>query len=463
MQKIYKNVTDLDRRCYEEYGLSEDILMEHAAFEIALFIKSRFDRSKTVLIVAGCGNNGADGIALSRILHNDYQVKIVLPLGVKSDMAKLQLDRAKKIGVEVVESIFESDIVVDALFGSGFSGDMKQNISSLLEEINTLVGYKIACDIPSGIKENGNISTATFRANTTITMGSLKLSLFSDDAKDFVGDIHVANLGVSREKYESRSDFFLLEKDDFKPPHRDKRNSHKGDFGHLVVVGGQKISAAILSSLGAFRFGVALVTILTSKRENIPFEILQDSSIPKNIKAMAIGMGLGSREIDGEILESAFKTPLVIDADMFYKDEILKILERNEKVVLTPHPKEFASLLKITGIGEYSVDQIQRDRFELSLKFSLKYKNVVLLLKGANMIVAQNQNLYINDMGTNRLSKGGSGDVLSGFIASLLAQGYQPLQAALQGSIALSASAKNITKNSYALSPMDLIDSISTI
>jgi hydroxyethylthiazole kinase-like uncharacterized protein yjeF len=144
---------------------------------------------------------------------------------------------------------------------------------------------------------------------------------------------------------------------------------------------------------------------------------------------------------------------MVIDADMFYKKEIVKFLDK--KVVLTPHPKEFSSLLKFTGIGEYSSEEIQKNRFALVEEFSKKYPNVVLLLKGANKIIAYNKKLFIDPNGSVALAKGGSGDVLAGIIASLLSQEWHPLKAAIHGSLAHSI-AGNYEPN-FALTPLKLI------
>jgi hydroxyethylthiazole kinase-like uncharacterized protein yjeF len=147
---------------------------------------------------------------------------------------------------------------------------------------------------------------------------------------------------------------------------------------------------------------------------------------------------------------------MVIDADMFYKEEIVKFLDK--KVVLTPHPKEFASLLKILGIGEYSVKDIQNRRFELAEKFSEKYPNVVLILKGANKIIAYNKKLFIDPNGSVALAKGGSGDILSGLIGSLLAQGWHPLKAAIHASLAHSIAGHY--EPNFALTPTKLVKNL---
>ncbi len=132
-------------------------------------------------------------------------------------------------------------------------------------------------------------------------------------------------------------------------------------------------------------------------------------------------------------------------------------------MVITPHPKEFASLLEIVGIGSFSVQEIQRDRIGFAQKFCQKYPDVVLLLKGANPIIAKSEQLFINPHGSNALAKGGSGDILTGLIGSLLAQGFEPLEAAIQGSLAHALASQKVARHNYALLPRDLIEAIGAV
>ena len=240
MKRVFKSVNVLDKKCYDKYFLNEDILQEHAA----LGLKSVLPKdSSRILIVAGVGNNGADGIALARILYKLYDVDLYIPFGVKSKMANLQLKRAKSIGVNIINDI-DSDnryeVIVDALFGSGLNKELNQDTIQIINTLNQIQAFKIACDIPSGIDIDGDIKTVAFMANITVTMGAYKSALFSDIAKDFVGEIKCVDLGVSSYFYENESDIHLLEESDLKLPLRDKQNTHKGDFGHLSVVAGKK-------------------------------------------------------------------------------------------------------------------------------------------------------------------------------------------------------------------------------
>lgn len=182
--------------------------------------------------------------------------------------------------------------------------------------------------------------------------------------------------------------------------------------------------------------------------------------LPKTTTAMAIGMGLGDSYSDIDLSSFLDNTyPLIADADIFSMEIILEILKR-ENVVLTPHPKEFVSFLKLCGIADISVLELQNERFKYAELFCTKYPNVVLLLKGANVIIGQDDRFFVNPHGTSKLSKGGSGDVLSGLIGSLLAQGSSPLKAACNASLAHTKLALNYTGADFSLTPDDLIAGI---
>lgn len=461
MQKVFEEVNSLDKRCYEEFALSEDLLMEHASSEMARFIEKNFVKGKSVLIVCGPGNNGADGIALARLLYSSYDIKLFIPFGTKSKMAKLQEKRCDLLGIQETKSLEYTDVIVDCLFGSGLNKDLDRNSQDIINTLNSFSSYKLACDIPSGIDSQGQITSVAFQADTSITMGALKTSLFSDSAKDYVGEILLANLGVQREIYESSSKIHLLDKEDMNLPFRNKKNSHKGSFGHLNVIAGCKKGAGIIASNAAFSFGAGLVSIVCHEKLDVPSHIMQSHFISENCTAIAIGMGLGNYEVD-EIKKILSKDKaFIIDADLFYERLILEVLDK--ELVLTPHPKEFCSLLKLCEISDISVEELQNNRFKYIKEFSLKYPSVVILLKGANTLIAQGSNIYINIFGQQSLAKGGSGDVLSGLIGALLAQGYKSLDATITASLAHSMASLNFSKNSYALTPNDIIDEVTKL
>jgi len=458
MQKVFDEVEILDKKCYMQYGLSEDILMEHAATSILNFIENNFKSNSKIFIVSGVGNNGADGIALARLLQGKYKVKLYLPFGTKSLMAKIQLKRAKLVGIKIIDKINRSDVVVDCLFGSGLNRDLDKNSIQIIKKLNKLKAYKIACDIPSGINNLGQITDIAINANTTITMGALKKSLFTDITKDYIGDIIVTNLGVQRKLYEGKTNCFLLEEKDLKLPVRKQSNTNKGTFGHLAVIVGQKQGAGLICCESAFAFGAGLITAIT-KNKNIQNNIMSSINLPKNTTAIAIGMGLGT-VYNRSLLDNNIAK--IIDADIFYDKNILKLLNQNN-IVLTPHPKEFCSLLKLCNVANIDIKTLQQNRFKYVNLFCKKYKNIVLLLKGSNVLIAQNKKIFINSLGNSVLSFGGSGDILSGLVGSLLAQGYSSLESAINGSLTHSIASNNYRKNNYAMTPSDLIEEIKNI
>ncbi len=460
MQKLFDEVSSLDKRCYSEFGLSEDILMEHAADGMADFIRAKFPKKSKIIIVCGSGNNGADGMVLARLLVGDYDINVFYVKEPKSDMAKLQYKRAHAIGVKTTIELNECDVVVDAVVGTGFNGDLDYEAKAVMQTINKLDAYKIACDIPSGLKRSGECDENIFIADVSLTMGALKKSMYSDSAKEFVGEIQVLDLGVTREIYETSSDWNLLDLEDLELPYRNQKDTHKGSYGHLALAYGEKIGASTLSAKAALRFGAGLVSLVGTPNSKVPNTIMQSEVLPLNTTALAIGMGLGdefsSKELDAFLNNSL---ALIADADIFYMDILEKILRR-ENIVLTPHPKEFIALLKFTNLADISISELQRDRFKYIKLFCSNYPKAVLVLKGANVIIGENEKFYINPHGTSALAKGGSGDVLSGLIGALLAQGSSPLNAAINASLTHTKLVLNYKGADFSLTPDDLIRGI---
>ena len=458
MQYVYDETHTLDERCYTTFGLTPEILMEHAGFALARAVKKKLTCKKSALFVCGMGNNGADGIVAARILHGAHNVSIYLPYELKSDLAKCQLERAKKVGVKLVDTLIDADVYVDALFGAGLNRPLDAPTCKLIETLNAKKGYKIACDIPSGILSDLSLSSVIFQAQETITMGALKLGLFNDNVKDAVGQINVANLGVARKMYETPSTLFLLRKNDLKLPFRERKNANKGSFGHVAIVQGSKEGAARLTGMGAFHFGAGLVTLMGEKPKKLPIYLMNSETLPKNANVIVAGMGL-----EMPFDESALKTlllenalPLVIDASLSHHSLIKEIITSKKQVVLTPHPKEFSAILELACNEKVSVEAIQTNRFKYAKRFSLAFPHVVLLLKGANTIVAHNGELFINTYGTQALAKGGSGDVLAGMIGALIAQNYTPKDAAISATLAHSLVSRKFTGNNFALTPIDI-------
>lgn len=460
MQNLFYEVNSLDTRCYETLHLNEDILMEHAALGIAQYIHQHHKTAQSILIVCGSGNNGADGIALARLLQGHLKVSVFLHKMPHTEIGKLQLKRIRALGIQPVQELEDADIILDALFGSGLNKEMGQTCSALLEQLNLFTGTKIACDMPSGLNKEGHLYKHAFVADITLTMGALKRGLYSDRAKENVGQIHQVDLGIHRDLYEKPSHWKLLDKDDLQAPFRNKKNTHKGSFGHLGVLHGNKEGAAIISALSALAYGAGLVTLVGEKIAALPYTLMQDEILPSNTTAIACGMGLG-KEFQRDRLSKVFAhdIPCVLDADIFYHSIAYDIFHR--EIIITPHPKEFVHILHTTKLADISVQELQDNRFHYVELFCQHYPNLTLILKGANTIIGKNTSFFINPHGSPRLAKGGSGDVLSGLCGSLLAQGYSSLDAAIQASLAQTLSAEASEKNSYALTPEDIIQGLS--
>lgn len=447
----------------------------------------------------------------------------------KSQACMRQAERARSAGVPVIRNFSRTDfiknyhVIVDCIFGSGFHGPLSDKIEKLIAALNKADCFKIACDIPSGIDSKG-AGTSAFRADVTVCMGALKTALFGDFAKNHTGKIITAPLGIPSSLFESGEKSgknaevaepaqisaaaepvapaaFLLEASDMRLPERSLPSVHKGDFGHAAVYTGEKPGAGIIAACAAFRCGAGLVSLVSSAGQSapavkagqnalppyaIPPYLMQSSALPEKTSAVAAGMGFGRNDAQGAaeqctnerraaelfaLLTEKRKLSCVLDADLFYHAEIKQVLKaRPSGLVLTPHPKEFQSLLLLCGLGAVSVEQIAENRLELVSAFCSKYPGAVLLLKGANMTIGYcpekggkqkggKAEVYINTFGMPCLAKGGSGDVLAGLVCAFLAQKYEPLDAAIQGSLLLAASSR-LQKSSYSSTPFTLIQSL---
>ncbi|GAA9670593.1 NAD(P)H-hydrate dehydratase [Helicobacter pylori] len=461
MLSVYEKVDALDKRAIEEFNLSEDILMENAAMALERAVLQNASLGAKVIILCGSGDNGGDGYALARRLAGRFKTLVFEMKPAKSPMCQLQKERAKKVGVvikawEEKNEDLECDVLIDCVVGSNFKGELEPFLN--FESLSQKARFKIACDIPSGIDSKGRVDKRAFKADMTISMGAIKSCLLSDRAKDYIGELKVGHLGVFNPIYEIPTDTFLLEKSDLKLPLRDKKNAHKGDYGHAHILLGKHSGAGLLSALSALNFGSGVVSVQALECEitssNKPLELVFCENFPNLLSAFALGMGLENIPKDfNKWLELA---PCVLDAGVFYHKEVLQALEK--EVVLTPHPKEFLSLLKLVGIN-ISMLELLDNKLEIARDFSQKYPKVVLLLKGANTLIAHQGQVFINILGSVALAKAGSGDVLAGLILSLLSQHYTPLDAAINASLAHAIASLEF-KNNYALTPLDLIEKI---
>ncbi|MGL2579648.1 NAD(P)H-hydrate dehydratase [Helicobacter pylori] len=461
MLSVYEKVNALDKRAIEELFLSEDILMENAAMALERAVLQNASLGAKVIILCGSGDNGGDGYALARRLIGRFKTLVFEMKLAKSPMCRLQKERAKKAGViiktwEDNHKDLECDVLIDCVVGSAFKGELEPFLN--FESLSQKARFKIACDIPSGIDSKGRVDKRAFKADMTISMGAIKSCLLSDRAKDYVGELKVGHLGVFNPIYEIPTETFLLEKSDLKLPLRDKKNAHKGDYGHAHVLLGKHSGAGLLSAISALSFGSGVVSVQALECEitsnNKPLELVFCENFPNLLSAFALGMGLENIPKDfNKWLELA---PCILDAGVFYHKEVLQALEK--EVILTPHPKEFLSLLKLVGIN-ISMLELLDNKLEIARDFSQKYPKVVLLLKGANTLIAHQGRIFINILGSVALAKAGSGDVLAGLIVSLLSQNYTPLDAAINASLAHALAGLEF-KNNYALTPLDLIEKI---
>lgn len=495
MQKLFLDTRQLDSSCRTSYNLSEDIMMENAASSIEEIVRSHTNPGKKVIILCGGGNNGGDGYALSRRLRTDFELKVYECYEAKSNECLVQKNRAEMSGVIIenlknlqISDIQTASVVVDCIFGSGFRGEISdeqiEQIITTINDFNSTDCFKIACDVPTGLHQDGTISEFTFSADITVSMGALKLCLYSDEAKDYTGKIVVANLGVSRNLFENSNSCnletaFLLEESDMILPFRKKNFVNKGSFGSAYIASGEKIGASCIASRACLKFGAGLVSLIRpdlsfSKADlaDLTCEILTTFEFGERVDSLACGMGLGHNEKEikyyFDYIKSNKKVKAVLDADVCYSTQIKSLLQEcSSQIVLTPHPKEFSALLEVCSLGEYSISECVKFRLQLTEKFCRAFPGVVLLVKGSNpMIGVFTENAgfkaYINPFGKPALAKAGSGDVLSGMICSLLAQNYSTLDATLSASLAHALASRKI-KNDFALTPLSLIEAVTQL
>mgnify|MGYP003292318096 CR=1 FL=1 len=369
------------------------------------------------------------------------------------EKAKHDADKAK-----TVQTIRNADVIVDAIFGFSFYGNISADLRGLFEEMSNAKGIKFAIDVPSGVYcDSGFNDPACFKADYTIAISALKPAHIMHPASECCGDIIIANIGIPEESYKLVSDsLFTHNRVEVSNLFKERSSiSHKGTFGHLLCICGSKCMAGapVLCARAALRSGAGLVTVAFPESAYLPVATklteallmplseteegtLSASCLEKLIPALSkydgivIGPGLGVNDdtaaVVKAVLENA-KVPVIVDADginIIAKDiDILR--NAKSKVVLTPHPKEMSRL------AGTPTEIIQSDRIGWARKFASD-NGVYLVLKGANTIVAQpfSKKAYVNASGNSGLAKGGSGDVLSGLMGGFLAQGFLPLNAA---------------------------------
>lgn len=478
MQKVFQNSQDLEKKVKQHLSFPDYIMMENAASEICKLIFSLIptNQAKKIIILCGKGNNGGDGFAVARKLQDYYSVGILYTTEPSASEAKKQFELCKALNIPFISHAdFENhcknaDLLLDCLYGTGFHGELSDSDKFLLDAMNKSKGIRVACDIPSALY---------FNADYTVTMGELKIELFSDKAKAVCGKIITAPLGISTDFFTSfqKPAAYLLEKDDIKLPVRKNKSVHKGNFGHAVTFIGEKAGAGIIGATAALNFGAGFSTLFETEESNLnqfkisPELMITKENLPEKTTSIQIGSGLGIvSESKLNVFTKWFlstKNPAcVIDADLFNFNDIKNLLTKlndvpEARIVLTPHPKELERiLLKL----DFNTEETENTKLTISSYFAKTFPNVTLVMKGANTFIASEGNVFICADGNQSLAKAGSGDVLAGLINGLLSQGYTAKDAAITAVMAHAmASSTDEFKDSFALTPEKLINKISEI
>ncbi len=404
-------------------------------------------------IVCGSGNNAGDGYALALILkENNYLSEIILLKEKFSPDGKYYFEKCQNAGVSVVflsekESLKEYDILVDCILGTGFSGEVQGEVKDAIEKINESGAYVVSADINSGLNGNTGLSCCAVKSDITVSIGTLKTGHILSQAKDYMGEVVNVDIGIQP----LDKPFWLVEREDCKKSLKPRcAFSHKGTYGYATLIGGScEYSGAIKlanMALSAMRSGAGVVKLATAKsiansvmpyllestlftlddkEGSIKFVPEQIDDALKGVKAVAIGMGIGTQsdayKIIRYILEN-YKMPVIIDADglnALSKGDKTILKNTKSSVILTPHLAEFE---RLCGIG---VSEILQNPTKYALEFAKEY-GITLLLKGTATIVTNGKELYLINRGSAGMATAGSGDVLSGIMLGLCAQNNDP-------------------------------------
>lgn len=492
MQNVFNNPVEIEKNAKERFQIPDFLMMENAAIFLRDFILKTSDENKitkpSVSIYCGKGNNGADGYALARLLKNKADIKIYSIHEPKSLEAKKQYDFCKELNLLDLPEINKPDFIIDCIFGSGFHGQMDTESQKIISEINKKNAIKIACDIPSGLN-----SDCTFRADYTVSMGTQKLSFYTDSAKDYCGKIIVADLGFPRSDFENNTkpDAFLIEEDDIILPLRKQPSVHKGKFGHTVIFAGDKSGASILAATACMNFGSGLTSILKPTNPSSDFssfkispEIMLADKIPAKTTCLVLGPGIVCHNLsDNQMILDYFNDnskknkAAVFDAGVFdqkaFVQEIINFSnQENTRIVLTPHLSElnrFCNLLKeLIPQIDFSEDDFNVSSLANNLEAKIKIgkeinkylPNASLVIKSANTFIAVNQEIFIINDGCQNLAKGGSGDVLAGMTGALLSQGYDIKNASITACEVHALASAKFDKCAFDITPFKLISKI---
>ncbi len=466
---------EVDRRAISELGIPSMVLMENASIGVADAVAEEFAGAETVAIFCGPGNNGGDGLALARHLDaRGYRLRVYLV--VRSSMpggdAAAQLEILERSGLPVETIDAESDLapvvaaaagcdlIVDALFGTGLTRPLAGHFAELVRRLGALGRPILAVDLPSGL--DGSLAEPPgpyLEAELTVTFAAPKVAHVFAPAADACGRVVVTDLGIPRHLIEEApGDLHLLLGPELaaclvpRPP-----QAHKGDFGHALLAGGSpgKAGAVILAARAAVRGGAGLVTAAVPESiaavvdggslESMTLALpagegggLGDGAAAALLAAAegkrsaALGPGFGvAAGAAGAVRRVALELaiPAVLDADALnaFAGRLGELAERRPETVLTPHPGEMARLLGV------STSEVQADRASAARRAAAA-SGAVVLLKGHRTLIAEPDGaVWVNPTGNPGMASGGSGDVLTGLIAALLAQGYDALTAAQLG------------------------------
>tara|TARA_R110000868_G_scaffold109560_1_gene297772 strand:+ start:31032 stop:32573 length:1542 start_codon:yes stop_codon:yes gene_type:complete len=472
-----KQIYEADKYTIEKQQIASDELMERAAVQIFNWMHLRLQGAPvTIQIFCGIGNNGGDGIAVARHLQEHGYTVLVHVVNFSEKRSKdflINLDRLKdrKIWPNFINKdsdfpkINKDDIVLDAIFGIGLNRSPDQWVVQLIKHINRSNAFILSVDIPSGLFTDMAtvVKDGVIRANYVLSFQTPKLIFFLPETGIYTNQWEVLDIGIDATYLSTKeTDYELIGKNEVLPFYIPREKfSHKGTFGHALIIGGSygKIGAVQLSSKSCLYAGSGLVTAYIPKCGYIPLQtalpeimVLTDkgeeviSNIEYTIDPTVIGIGIGlgtSEEVKKAFSDFLIKNkkPLVIDADG------LNILSANKKLlkklpsqtILTPHPKELQRL-----IGEWKNDF---EKLEKAKNFSSTY-DCILVIKGANTMTVYQEKVFVNTTGNPGMATAGSGDVLTGLITGLLAQGYDTLKAAIFG-VYLHGRAGDIALESY--------------
>lgn len=463
-------IPEIDRMACERLDFDVKTLMRNAAMSIFNRLVAKITKNDKIVILCGKGNNAGDGYCLAYELEkNSYDVTVInvfsaLPRSVE---AKFYYDECVK-GTEVVEygqrrkyaadCIESADHIVEAVFGTGFNGGAAYPADEVFRLANSSSAKRYAVDIPGGIKPaDGTVCGEVFNADYTYTFAIGKDGMYSYPARKYAGEIFVEDIGIPYEMIIKNFDLkcYFTDEEYLRTVIKSRTvDSHKGDYGRLLVFSGSMDmpGAAALCLDGALRTGVG-IGILASERavvekvqnkmnepiylpldvENgiygrLAFDLLKKAAHKAN--ACLMGCGLGERARDKSIIYNIieeFEIPLVIDADAVNALEGRPdMLLRAKRIpVITPHPLEFS---RLSGIP---LKDVQSNRLNVAMDFAKRYKAATVLKGAATVIALPDGRVFINSTGNPGLAKGGSGDVLSGMIASFAAQGYSAEESAV--------------------------------